>query len=224
MRHAGSEAFPTASSSDSFDAVILDLGGVVLDLDPMGCLERFREYIPDLDPGTFAGRPEQLEFFSEFETGEIDPEELLRKFNQHYRSRLGMGLFSACWNSMVLDFPSGRIERLRSLGRQKRLFLLSNTNEIHEQAIHERFQRHSPDPFSRLFERMYFSHHLGMRKPDRAVFQHLIDQNGLDPDRTLFIDDSKQHIEGAGETGIRAVHLSEPHTLETLLESLGFRG
>jgi FMN phosphatase YigB (HAD superfamily) len=222
MSHYGSEAFPTTNSTAPFDAIILDLGGVLLNLDLSRCFERFRRHVPNIDPATFVGREHQLGFFSEFEVGKIEAEELLWKFNEHHGSALNMGLFTECWNSMVLDFPSGRIDRLRLLGKKKRLFLLSNINEIHERTLHERYDAHSPEPFSRLFERMYLSHRLGMRKPDRAVFQHLIDENGLEPERTLFIDDSKQHILGAAETGIRAVHLTEPHTLETLLDSLGF--
>jgi putative hydrolase of the HAD superfamily len=223
MSHSGSEAFPTANSSDSFDAIILDLGGVIINLDLNRCYQRFLEHVPNIDPITFVGKPQQMDFYSDFEVGKIEADELLRKFNEHHGSSMSMDLFADCWNSMVLDFPQGRIERLRSLGKRKRLFLLSNINEIHEGVLHKRYERFSAEPFSRLFERMYLSHRIGMRKPDPEVFQHLIDENGLEPGRTLFIDDSKQHVVGAAETGIRAVHLTETHTLETLLESLGIR-
>ena len=218
MSHSGSEAFPTTISTAPYDAIILDLGGVIINLDLEHCFERFLEHVPNIDPTTFVGKPQQLDFYSDFEIGKIESHELLKRFNEHHGSSLSMNLFSDCWNSMVLDFPPGRIERLKALGKKKRIFLLSNINEIHEEVLHKRYERFSTEPFSRLFERMYLSHRIGMRKPGPEVFQHLIDENGLEPERTLFIDDSKQHIVGAAKTGIRAVHLTEPHTLETLLE------
>jgi len=202
------------------DAIILDLGGVILNLDFQLTLDRFLFHIPHLDLETFLGREKQLQIFSDFEVGRIGSEEFLSRFNEHHQTKMSSKVFAECWNAMILDLPLARMELIRRLGKKKRLFLLSNINEIHEEALLRYYSTLSQEPFSRLFERVYFSHLLGMRKPDLDVFQHLIDENGLEPERTLFIDDSHQHIQGASKTGIQAIHLAPPHSLDTLLNSL----
>ena len=86
--------------------------------------------------------------------------------------------------------------------------MLSNTNEIHYDAYSEMLrEKFGLKDLSELFEVAYFSHQIGMRKPDLETFNHLIQENGLDPKKTLFIDDSIQHIEGAKAAGISSYHL-----------------
>ena len=67
MSHSGSEAFPTTISTAPFDAIILDLGGVIINLDLEHCFERFLEHVPNIDPSTFVGKPQQMDFYSNFE-------------------------------------------------------------------------------------------------------------------------------------------------------------
>ena len=43
-----------------------------------------------------------------------------------------------------------------------------------------------------------------MRKPDAEIFERVLQENNLDKSRTLFIDDSIQHVEGAIRTGLHA--------------------
>jgi putative hydrolase of the HAD superfamily len=46
-----------------------------------------------------------------------------------------------------------------------------------------------------------------MRKPNREIFDFVIQENKLNPQKTLFIDDSPQHIEGALKTGLNSYYL-----------------
>ena len=135
---------------------------------------------------------------------------------------------------MLLDLPRQRLELLKTLGRKYRLFLLSNTNEIHFKHFLEIVKRTcdmnnpltSPlppskgesfikgDGLSAYFEKEYYSHLIGMRKPDIRIFEFVLQQNNLKPQETLFIDDSPQHIEGAKHAGLQTYHLKEGETLE----------
>ena len=70
--------------------------------------------------------------------------------------------------------------------------------------------------FCSLFEKVYLSHELGLRKPHPEVFTHILDDQGLKADETLFIDDSIQHVQGAVKTGLHAHHLKDDQTIDQL--------
>ena len=65
----------------------------------------------------------------------------------------------------------------------------------------------SGESFESLFEAAYYSHEIGLRKPDPNVFRYVLDRHGLVAQETLFIDDSLQHIEGARSLGLKTHHL-----------------
>jgi putative hydrolase of the HAD superfamily len=116
---------------------------------------------------------------------------------------------------MLLDFPLKRLQILQQLRNHYDLFLLSNTNEIHEAAFNETLLKTCGlNTIAHFFDKVYFSHRVGMRKPDAAVFQHIIDENGIKPEHTLFIDDSPQHIETAKRLGIQTIYLENGMTIE----------
>ena len=56
------------------------------------------------------------------------------------------------------------------------------------------------DRFRGCFEAFYLSHEIGMRKPDPEIFSFVLENNGLKPGETLFIDDTEEHIESAAAT------------------------
>ena len=123
--------------------------------------------------------------------------------------------FCESWNAMALDLPMARIgliDRLRQSG--KRVFLLSNINAIHEELVEERYQELGrAGRFDDCFDGLYYSHRIGLRKPDREVFERVIGEQGLVPSRTIFIDDTLQHVEGARTVGLHAYHLCAPTTV-----------
>ena len=93
--------------------------------------------------------------------------------------------------------------------------LFSNTNEIHELAFNQILtSAHGLPSLASLFDRVCFSHRVGMRKPDDVIFQHILDENELRPEHTLFIDDSLQHIETAARLGIQTIRLKPGMTIE----------
>lgn len=228
--HSGAFA-PTA-----FDAVIFDLGGVLLNLDIGLTLRAFQEWVPGMRDEGFLGQREQLPFLNDFETGRIDTESLMQGFEAHFfgqgpgsstsgkRSPGAQGmnreLFCDSWNAMALDLPIARIElldRLRASGKQ--VFLLSNINAIHEELVEKRYgELERTGSFADCFDGLYYSHRIGLRKPDREAFERVIGEQGLEPSRTIFIDDTLQHVEGARVVGLQAHHLIPPTTVLDLFQ------
>ncbi len=115
---------------------------------------------------------------------------------------------------MLLDFPSAHLKLLQNLKSHYNTYLLSNTNESHITYYNNKIKDwYGLDSFLPLFDEVYYSHEVKMRKPDPEVFEHILKENDLIPDETLFIDDSYQHIEGANTLGIRTHHLKKPQKI-----------
>ncbi len=187
--------------------IIFDLGGVLYNIDQRLSLEALKNLgLNDLDQFLLEAGREQV--FERFDRGELSPGD----FRQTLRKLSGLNVpdeqIDVAWNAMLLDFPEYRIDLLEGLRRHYRLFLLSNTNAIH----YPHYQRYMQQTFGldgldHLFEKTYLSHQIGMRKPDAEVYEHIIKENELLPEETLFIDDTLEHVLGARKVGLKAVWL-----------------
>jgi putative hydrolase of the HAD superfamily len=95
---------------------------------------------------------------------------------------------------------------------------LSNTNEIHVEAFEAEMKRvHGLKDLTGFFEHVYYSCWLGMRKPETRIFELVLVEQNYNPSETLFIDDSRQHIEGAKKAGLNTYHLRADQG-ETILD------
>ena len=204
------------------DNLILDLGGVLIDVDYDASARAFRALgFPDFD-GLYT-KAAQTDLFDRFETGDLSPD----GFRDAVRTLLGGDLSDAdidsSWNAMLGTIPPERIALVKRLRERMPVFLLSNTNAIHVPAFEAIIQRDlGITDFKQLFTGAYYSCDLGMRKPNTDIYLHVVDRHGLDPSRTLFIDDSPQHVEGARQAGLMAEHLAlEREDIHALLQRLG---
>jgi FMN phosphatase YigB (HAD superfamily) len=191
----------------SIDTLILDLGGVLIDVDYHASARHFAALgFPDF--GALYSKAKQTDLFDRFETGALAPQD----FRDEVRNLLGAQLndadIDAGWNAMLGTIPGKRIALVKELKQRYRLLLLSNTNAIHVPAFEAIIARDlGITDFKGLFHGAYYSCELGMRKPNGDIFNHVIAAHNADPARTLFIDDSIQHVEGARAAGLAAEHL-----------------
>ncbi|HET6993322.1 MAG TPA: HAD family phosphatase [Chitinophagaceae bacterium] len=186
--------------------IIFDLGGVILNIDTRKTAMALEELgVKDLKG--HLSQPALVSFFNDYETGKIDDNAFVRKL----QSLAGEGTTEQhiidAWNALLLDFPSERIELLRSLRKKYRLFLLSNTNEIHYKQFQQQIYLQTGSYLEDLFERTYYSHTINLRKPDVACYQFVIKENKLNPSETIFVDDSEVNITGAREAGLLTEHI-----------------
>ena len=197
------------------EAVILDLGGVILDIDYHKTVEAF----VNLDFDNFGELYSQLQqdgLFDQLETGAITGHEFIKRIQEEIPHRSALEI-EAAWNAIILAFPEGRLETLNRIKKQYRSFLLSNTNEIHlkffNSLLHTKHGHHNLGPF---FNKLYLSHEIQLRKPNHEAFEIILEEQGLSADQVLFVDDSTQHIESARILGMQAYHLWDGETLEEL--------
>jgi len=161
--------------------------------------------------------------FDEFEKGNISAAEFrngIRKITE--KPDLNDEQIDNAWNSLLIGVPPVNHDLLLETKKKYRTFLLSNINEIHYDSVINHLKNdhhiHSNDIF---FEKVYYSHLVRMRKPNRDVFEHVLSDSKLNPDETLFIDDSPQHLKTAEALGLHT-HLMRPDdSLEKFLYRSG---
>lgn len=198
--------------------LILDLGGVVLNVDYHKMVDAFKAYnIPDFDK--HFTQAQQAEIIDLFEEGKCTIEE----FRNGIRDLTGVNLsdkqIDDAWNSMILDLPEERIQLIGLLKLKYNMYMFSNTNELHIEMLKKKFEKQFGfDIFTFLFTKAYFSNEIKMRKPHPEAFQWLLDDAGIKAEETLFIEDSPQHIEGAKKVGLNTYWLTGGETIIDLYD------
>jgi len=189
-------------------AIIFDLGGVILDIDLLKIKEGFRILGFDNLEESFK-LFQQNQIFEKFEKGEINPQIFRNELRKACPKPFSDRKFNEIWNSLLIAYPPENIKILQKLKNKYRTFLMSNTNEIHYQSYTETLKNNfGIDKLDDLFEKAYYSHTSGMRKPDKEFFQLIIKENNLEPEKTVFIDDFPENIEGAKELGLQTIHIN----------------
>lgn len=201
--------------------IIFDLGGVILDIDYARPVEAFKKLGAENFEKVFS-QDAQASFMSKFERGEIKPAEFRKKVKSYLPETVSDREIDEAWNSILGQLPSQRIVLLKMLDRMGyRLFLLSNTNSIHIRAFTQYLdETYGKQLFKELFEKVYYSSKIGMRKPSKKIFEHVLNDSNLNPAETLFIDDSPQHVEAANKVGLHTHYLKEPETIHDVFSGL----
>ena len=154
------------------------------------------------------------DLFEQLETGKVTPEEFYQNFRAATNSSLSDHQIKTAWNAMLLDFPVERLAWLENIGKKYKIFLFSNTNQIHYDAFLEIFRKDTGvQELNTYFIKAYYSHEMGMRKPYAASFQYILNEQHLLAAETLFIDDTYKNIVGAEEAGLQTIHLVAPQTV-----------
>ncbi|MEI7663628.1 MAG: HAD family phosphatase [Bacteroidota bacterium] len=200
--------------------IIFDFGGVICNIDVRISEKRFVELgFKVNDPEYPAARSKQL--FGQLESGDLTPRQFRDELRPFFSRPLTDGQIDDAWNALLLDIPEARIRLLEQIRSNYRIFMLTNTNEIHYLRYRETFRsQYGYDDFDDLFEKAYYSYRIGLSKPDPAIFRHLLNDSRLDPSETLFIDDTLVHVESARSVGIHAHHL-RIGTGEEIMELFG---
>jgi len=189
------------------DAIVFDLGGVILNIDYQLPVKAFKALGID-DFSKHFSQAAQTKLLDDYETGRISSEAFVTEVSKFVKPTTTDVQIREAWNSILLDLPEQRLFCLEKAAENHRIFLLSNTNEIHIEAFNQYLlQSYSLPSLEPFFEKLYLSYEVGLRKPDKHIFEHVLSDAGLKPESTLFIDDSIQHIQSAAELGINTYYL-----------------
>ena len=203
-------------SPGSADALLFDLGRVVLDIDFNKVLACWAGHA-GCEPAQLVERfSTREEFYHRHETGEIsDPE-----FFAGLRASLGIGIsdaqFLEGWNAIFAGEMPGIAPLLERAARRLPLYAFSNTNSAHVD--------HFSVTYAGVlghFREIFLSSSIGLRKPNAAAYDHVVKAIGVPASRIVFFDDSADNIEGARARGLIAVHVTSPGDVAETLAALG---
>ena len=193
---------------NSIRNIIFDLGGVILDIDIPKTQRAFEKLgVDNIDD--FFGIGKAASIFKEQEVGTISDDDFIAGLGKLGGKQLSRDQVIEAWNAMLIRFPEERIALLKQLRTRYKLFLFSNTNAIHLQAFQKMFLEQFGTPLDELFDKVYYSHVMGLRKPDEKSFRFILDDSHLKAEETLFVDDAKNNIEGAQRVGLRTLYIEK---------------
>ena len=195
------------------DFVIFDLGNVLIDIDYSRAMNLMKEALPTV----LHHRVDTCyaaEFHKAYERGEIDSSSFRNAFRDYFEQSWSDAEVDYLWNSLLGELPAYRLDLVRRLKSKYQVGILSNTNEIHVDAVHALLQaEHGMPNFYPLFDRVFYSQEMGLAKPSAAIYQQLLLDLDTLPSRVLFFDDLLANVEGAAAVGIQAVQVTGPNTI-----------
>lgn len=182
------------------NTIIFDFGDVFINLDKNASLNALKKL------GLPSWNAEIDQINQKFEKGKLTEVQFMIEIKKLIPNA-SIEDIRAAWNAVLLDFPLKRLEFLERLSDKYRLFLLSNTDEIHIAKFEHKQGATFAREFYRCFEKVYFSFEIGYRKPEREAFNYIINKHDLSVKRTLFIDDKKENTDIAASLGMHVWNL-----------------
>jgi putative hydrolase of the HAD superfamily len=187
--------------------IIFDFGHVILNINWQSVRKTF-------ESKGFTGMDDlhnylmEENYYYDLETGRISPTEFRDAIRRSLGNKTTDKVIDEGWNSMILDIPKYRVELLEKLKSKYNIYLLSNSNRIHWEYFDKYFaDTYGYDHLSDLFKAAYYSHEMGLRKPDPQIYKVVMAEQGLIPEETLFIDDMIENIKSARNLNIFSYHL-----------------
>ena len=197
--------------------IVFDLGGVLIDLD-------FKSAINGLQKAGFTNVKEQLQafdregIFQKFELGEISADEFRASIRENSNVSLTDEEVDSLWNLMLLESPREKLELILDLRSKYMVYLLSNTNSIHWDYVCKNAFNYRGFRMDDYFEETFLSYEMHLAKPDKAIFEKMLNDANLLPEETLFIDDLEANCKAAEEVGIHAHHYHIGDDLSKIFE------
>jgi putative hydrolase of the HAD superfamily len=187
--------------------IIFDFGNVLFDLDLPATARRFQEILGNEKATAARRKLEHDKVFLLYETGGLSTQEFLDALRCASDPPISEADALHAWNAIFLEMPAPRFDMLLELRQRYQVFLLSNINDLHERWIANYMQEsHGITDFeTRLFDGVYYSHLLRLRKPEPEIYEYVLADAELNPAETLFFDDLPENIEAARRLGIHGV-------------------
>lgn len=193
------------------EAIVFDLGGVLVDVDFRRALERWAA-AAGMPVATLASRFRRDEAYCAHERGELDD----RRYFARLRGALGIDIgdeeMLAGWNAALGEPLPGIAPLVERLAREWPLYVFSNTNPAHVAHFTPRYRE-----LLLHFRHVFTSCELGARKPEPQAFAHLAAAVGLRPEKLLFFDDLDENVRAARQAGLQAERVTRAGQIEAAL-------
>lgn len=178
--------------------ILFDLGRVLVDFDHKRAAERIASFCPKTPAeiyNLFFESPATIDF----EAGKITPENFYLQVKEMLGLKLSYQSFVPIWNDIFSLSPKNRsiFKLANTLRARYKTALLSNINILHYEYVKKNF------PVFGVFDRVFLSFELGMIKPDKEIYNKVIQELEVSPQEVFYTDDRVDLVESAKALGIR---------------------
>lgn len=182
--------------------IVFDFGGVLVDISREQAVRRFQE-IGVKNADNILGIYKQEGIFLALEEGKLSREDFYKELRKLTGENMTDEEIDYAWLGFMLPVQQERIDFLTKLKKKYRLFLLSNTNPIIMSWANSPGFTSAGKPLEDYFDKLYFSYQLGVIKPEKLIFEKMIQDSGINPSETLFIDDGKANVDMGASLGFK---------------------
>lgn len=203
--------------------LLFDFGNVLIDIDVAATKARMETFLRrELAEGH--GVEMLTALVHSYETNQLSSDQFVEQIIQLSKPWIEASDVIDAWNGMLLELPARRLQMLSELRKQYNVLMLSNTNELHISWVHNYLKAiHKVSDFENtFFHKVYYSHHIGFRKPHAEAFQFVIKDSDIVPGETLFIDDMEENIRAANSLGFQTRLFSGHEEIVEVMEKMGF--
>jgi putative hydrolase of the HAD superfamily len=186
------------------EVILFDLGNVILPFNHFQIAEKLSPFVQRRefqDPQRIFSSLFDIEkgLINNFDVGKVSPQEFFQSVKESLDLSISFDEFTPIWNDIFLeDQEVSKI--ILSLKERVRLGLLSNTDPLHFNYILSKF------PIMMAFDKWILSYEVGFKKPAIEIFQKAIEWASVEPQKILFIDDMKKHVDVAVSLGMQGIH------------------
>jgi FMN phosphatase YigB (HAD superfamily) len=204
----------------TFKNLIFDLGEVIIDIDYRQTIAAFQK-LAVVDFSEVVSYAAQSHIFDLYEKGKVSTADFRNELRKFLKPGTTDKEIEDAWNAIFFDFPQHKIDMLKQLKSRYKTFALSNINEIHVTTINEvAKEKFGEADFGSFFNGAYYSNEVGYRKPEKEIYELILNKENLVADETFFVDDKHENVEAARAFGIHAYQLKDRNKLNELLAEL----
>ena len=198
---SGRPGGPAPGPPYEVDALLFDLGGVVIEID-FGRAFTHWAGATGTPVETIRARFSFDAAYERHERGEIEAAEYFGALRSTLRIDLTDAELAAGWNAIYLDEVAGIRPVLHALADRVPLYAFTNSNPTHQAVWTRRFA-----DVLKSFRKVFVSSEMGLRKPEAGAFAAISREIGVPLARIMFFDDTRANVDGARAIGMPAVHV-----------------
>ena len=190
--------------------MIFDLGGVLVDLDWQRCVDAFKAIGAD-KMEQILSTTHQEGFLLDYEQGLITTDDFRNQVRAITERKVSDSEVDAAMNALLVGLPEEKLQLILALKKKYKIFMLSNTNETSYTYIVENYFEKRGKKVEEYFDKVYLSYEMGLSKPDKRIYQQILDESGFAPQECLFLDDSEANLIPPREMGLHTLYV-EPYS------------
>lgn len=180
--------------------IVFDFGGVIAGIDRDKAVRAFIKLgLSDAD--TLLDKYHQTGIFQDLEEGKLSADEFREKLGELCGRKLTHEETRQAWLGFFTDVDVRKLEYILELRNSYRIYILSNTNPFVMSWARSQEFSSAGKPLDDYCEKLYLSYQIGCTKPEHRIFDFMLEDSGMLPSETLFVDDGASNIRVGRELG-----------------------